>query len=1062
MSDRAAPDVDTFEFPCSFAQQRVWLDDRLSGGSAFYNIHASLQLSASLNAQTLREALDALVARHETLRTTFVEREGVPKQRVASRGGCDLAAEDLRTLQPTEAHTRVLAMAHEQAALPFDLSAGPLLRVRLLRLPVAGSVLMITIHHIVADAWSMGVLLRDLTALYEAAARGQRAELPELPELPIQYADYSVWQRDAEASAGNDADLVYWCSQLQCLPTLQLPTDGPRPAAASHRGRTLHFDLDVPLSQQVLAFARRQSLTPYSVLLAALAVVLQRQAGQDEVVVGMPVAGRDRPELEGLVGFFVNTLVLRIPLHDEPSFAELAQRVRRVLNEALTHASVPFERLVEALKPQRDLSRNPLFQISVQYLAAPGVAASSPGAAASVLDVQRGSANFDLSFDFWLADGGLRGRLDYATDLFAEASVRRLVEQLRRVLAQALADPEAGVEGLDLLSAAERRQLAVEWAGGTVAYPRDLNLAACWAAVVQRSPQARAISARGVQWNYRQLDERASRHAAALAARGAASGDRIGIAMARGAEQVAGLIAIVRLGCAYVALDAAWPQARLAGCMAAAGVGHVLCDDADDARWVPESVRVVRAGDAPRGEFEAPPPMEIDPLAPAYIAFTSGSTGAPKGVVVPHRAVLRLACGNPQVPLTCDDRMLVYAPLAFDASTLEIWGPLTQGACLCIPPPGPLGLDEVARWIANERISVAWLTAGLFHQLAAGHAATLAGIERLFAGGDVLSSEAVRRVLTVGSGRNRVFNGYGPTENTTFTCVHEMSSAADAESPVPIGRPIANGFVRVVDARGRLVPLGVPGELLAGGDGLALGYLADPALTADRFVADPLESAARVYRTGDRVRWRDDGTLEFLGRVDRQLKVRGYRVEPGEIEAALRALPGVADAHVLARADGSGDKRLVAYVAAPPDAAPAALLRQLGSRLPAWMVPTELHVRVALQLNDNGKIDEAALDASDAVDAPPAGEPAAIDGEVEELVAQVWADVLARPVTDARAGFFAELAGHSLMATQAVARLNAALGIELPLAAIFEEPTVRGLARRVESLLVADLERGTA
>lgn len=1054
MNAMAAASTEIFEFPCSFAQQRLWIDDRLSPGSPFYNIHASIRVPSLLDPAPLRSALLALVERHETLRTTFVERDGAPMQRVATAIDCDFAAEDLRALAVPTREQRVIELAQAQAAQPFDLERGPLLRLRLLRTGVAECVLMLTVHHIVADAWSMGVLLREITALYVAAASAQPAALPV---LAIQYADYAVWQRQSSNSAGDDATLAYWRQHLAGLTTLELPTDRPRPPVATHRGRTLHFAFDDALSQTLLDVAQHYSVTPYVVLVSALAVVLQRNCGQDEVVVGAPVAGRDRPELEGLIGFFVNTLVLRLDLAGEPAFATLARRVQQVLQAALSHQALPFERLVEELHCARDLSRNPLFQVSVQYLAAPGVAGAVQATAASVLEVQRGATNFDLSFDFWLAAGRLEGRVDYALDLFDGSTVERWVGQLRRLLGQALAEPEVSIESLDLLAPDERARLLGSWAGETAHYRHDSSVPQVLAEVVRRQPGAIALRGAGIELTYAQLDARAHRHAALLAEHGARAGDCIGVALPRGADQIAAVIAVLRLGAAYVALDPAWPAQRLGLCVEAAALQLVLCEPSAAAGLAALGVVAVDPADLPASKVAPPLPESIEPLAPAYVAFTSGSTGVPKGVVVPHRAVLRLVCGNPQVPLAGDDTMLLYAPLAFDASTLEIWGALCNGACLSVPPPGPLGLDELAHWIECEQVTVAWLTAGLFHQLATTHAPTLARIERLYAGGDVLSSEAVRRVLAHGGGRCTVLNGYGPTENTTFTCVHAMHNAADAAPPVPIGRPIAGGYVRVLDRRGRPVPVGVFGELYAGGDGVALGYLGDPALSALAFVPDPLEpTRVRVYRTGDRVRWRADGVLEFLGRVDRQVKVRGYRVEPGEVETALRALPGVTDAHVLARSDGSGDKKLVAYVAAGAAVASPELLRQLSQRLPAWMLPSELHVCRELRLNANGKIDEAALAAA-AAPAAAVAPTAELDGEVEALVAQIWAEVLARQVTDPQANFFTDLGGHSLLATQAVSRLNAALGLALPLVAIFEAPTTRGLAQRIETLLLADM-----
>lgn len=1043
---------DVFEFPCAFSQQRLWIDDRLAPGNPFYNIHACLRVPSVLEPALLERALAELIHRHETLRTTFVECDGAPLQRVAAEGQCDFQALDLRARPPDERDAEVLALARSQAVAPFDLEHGPLLRVRWVQVGGGEGVLMLTIHHIVADAWSMSILLREITALYGQAAGGPSAALPE---LPIQYADYAVWQQ-GEGGRDFDRALAYWRNQLRDLPTLELPVDRPRTAVASHRGRTLYFGLDAVASAGVIGFAQQRSLTIYVVLLAALAVVLQRNSGQDDVVVGAPVAGRDRPELEGLIGFFVNTLVLRLDLSGEPGFEALAQRVQNVLRDALAHQELPFERLVQAQCQERDLSRNPLFQVSVQYLASPGLAATGGGPSATLLEVQRGAVNFDLSFDFWRAGDRIEGRVDYATDLFDAASVERWVAQWRRVLDQGLAQPLRSIEAVELLGVDERALILGPWGRADFGYPRDSHIAALWSQVVGRCGDAPALRAAGQVWTYARLDTESRRVAGALAARGVGHGEAVGLALPRGALQVAALIAVLRLGAVYVALDTAWPDSRIDHCLQAAAIRCVVSDLAGASAWTKRGVDVLAADDLPPAPALLPA-AAIDPLDPAYVAFTSGSSGMPKGVVVPHRAVLRLVCGNPHVPLAPHDTMLVYAPLAFDASTLEIWGPLLQGGCLSLPPPRPLGLDELARWIEAEGVSAAWLTAGLFHQLAAAHPAVLARIRRLYCGGDVLSGDALRAVLACGDGANLVCNGYGPTENTTFTCVHAMHQAADVGDPVPIGQPIAGGDVRVVDHRGRLVPPRVAGELLVGGDGLALGYLGDAELTAQKFVADPVDPTRRVYRTGDRVRWRADGRLEFLGRIDRQLKVRGYRIEPGEVEAALRALPGICDAHVGATADGSGDKHLVAHLAVLAGTTSAELTRLLSARLPAWMVPSEWHLHDSLALNANGKVDPAALLRPAPTDALALSGVDTLDGELESLVAQVWADVLGRPVDAPLANFFTELGGHSLLATQVVSRLNAALGIALPLAAIFEAPSVRGVAARLETLLLADM-----
>lgn len=1048
--DTLTCDSDDFEFPCSYAQQRLWMDDKLAGGSSFYNIHASLRLRTALDPVLLEQAQLALVRRHESLRTSFPERAGTPVQRVAGSAACDFGWRDLGALRdPAAREAELMAFAYAQAAQPFQLERGPLLRVRLLSMGPAECVLMLTIHHIVADAWSMAVLLRELTALYRHAGGAAGATLPP---LTIQYPDYAVWQRQAGTSTETAGELLYWRERLAGLASMDLPLDHRRPPVASHRGRTLHFQLPAGLSNSLLSFARRCMATPYAVLLAALALVFQRSCGQDEVVIGMPVAGRDRPELEHLIGFFVNTLVLRLDVGGSRSFLNLTQAVQSVVQEALSHQALPFERLVEELHPPRDLSRNPLFQVSAQFLSAPGVADSGPSAAASVLDVQRGAANFDLAFDFWHAGGCLEGRVDFAIDLFEQATVERWIAQLQHVLEQALEHPKRAIDGLDPLRP-EERALLDTWACRPHDYPRDANLRDIIAAVIARQPQAPALSSADGVLSYAELDERSRALAGRLAAQGVGSGTRVGIALGRSPEQILALLAVVRLGATYVALDPRWPGARLRHCIDSAAIVLAVCADAD--RSVFATLGLPSLGPetaaAPQGFADAAP--AIDPLAPLYIAFTSGSTGSPKGVLVPHRAVLRMACTHPDIPLTPNDTMLLYAPLAFDASTLEIWCALCNGACLSIAPPGALGLDELAGWMADQHVNAAWLTAGLFHQMAAAHPAVLGGLRLLYAGGDVLAADAVRRVLA--AGRVTVINGYGPTENTTFACVHAMRAPSEVGDPVPIGRPFAGDYVQVLDRQGRLAPIGAAGELVVGGDGVALGYLGAGGAEAGGFGIDPLAPLrGRVYRTGDRVRWRAGGVLEFLGRADRQVKVRGYRIEPGEVENALRALGGVSDAYVAARADASGDKTLVAYAAAP-GLAPAELAAQLAQRLPAWMLPSQIYVCSELRLTANGKIDHTALEA---LSAPAAVlEPAELEGEAEQLVAQIWSEVLGREISNARADFFAELGGHSLLATQVVSRLNAMLDIALPLATMFAHPTIRAMALAVEQLLLCEV-----
>ncbi len=1064
---RARPDGTA---PLSFAQARMWMLDRMQPGSAVYNVPLPLRISGPLDVDALERALGALRARHEALRTVFAEREDGPVQVIHPPAPLHLPLLDLSSLPAEEREAELRRRVDLDANTGFDLEHGPLMRASLLRLEAEEHALLLCMHHAATDGWSTGVLQRELGALYA----GFRSGLGDpLPPLPLQYADFAVWQRERLSGAALERQVAFWRRTLAgAPPALELPTDRPRPPVESHCGRTLLFPISADLADGLRGIARDEGATLFAVLLAALRVVLARHAGQEEVVIGTPVANRRHSSLEALVGFFVNTLALRSHVAGDPDFRTLVRAERDAALAAFDHQDLPFDRVVETLRLPRDAGRNPVFQAVMTLQNARMEPLELAGCAVSPIRPEYGTAMFDLTFDhFEEEDGGLRLELQWATDLWDEATVRRFAAHFLRVLSASARTPDAPRSAI---SAADEREAAfeIDLCNRTATeYPRDAAIHRLFEAQAEATPDAVALVSGDEASPYAELNARANRLARRLRALGVGAESRVGVAVERSPNLVVALLAVLKAGGAYVPLVASYPPERLAFMLADAGVSVLVVggDCAPAALAAFEGPVVSLDGDRRRIEAEedANLPIDVDPLSLAYVIYTSGSTGTPKGVGVPHRGVARLVRGTDFADLGPSNVFLQLAPAAFDASTLEIWAPLLNGGRLAIAPAHAPSLREIAELIRRHGVTTLWLTAGLFHQMADEELEALGGLRQLLAGGDVLSAPHVRRVVDAHS-HLRVINGYGPTENTTFTSCHTVRPE-DAAGPsiqvgrpvpatltaVPLGRPIANTRAYVLDAAMRPCPLGVPGELYAGGDGVARGYLGNPALTAERFVPDPFsaEPGARLYRTGDRARRREDGTLEFLGRVDQQVKVRGFRIEPGEIETALKAHPAVADAVVIARADGPGEKRLVAYLTMRNCVQPtAAELRDtIAGRLPDYMVPAAFVTLGALPLTSNGKVDRRALPAPEMTEAE---EYAAPRTPTEEVLAAIQAGVLGAERVGIDDDFFA-LGGHSLLATRVVSRLRAAFGIEAPLRLLFEAPTVRRLAARIDAMLSA-------
>ncbi|HST58901.1 MAG TPA: amino acid adenylation domain-containing protein, partial [Longimicrobium sp.] len=1036
----------------SFAQERLWFLDQLEPGSAFYNLPFALRLRGAPDVDALERSLGEIVRRHDGLRTVFREQGGTPRQVVAPFSGFGLTRKDLSHLPRERREAEVQReLVAESTERPFDLAAGPLFRASLLRLGAEEHVLLLSMHHIVSDGWSMGVLYRELEVLYPAYRAG--GESP-LSELGVQYADYAVWQREQVEGQVLERQLAYWRERLAGAPELlELPTDHPRPPVQTYRGATVPVELAPELLERLQALARSEGATLYMTLLSAFQVLLSRYSGSEDVVVGSPIAGRTRKEVEGLVGFFVNTLVLRTDLSGDPGFREVLGRAREVTLGAYEHQEVPFEKLVAELQPERSLSHTPLFQVMFTLQNAAGGSAALPGLEVSEVGAEHASARFDLSLMLTATAQGLRGGLTYSADLFERGTIVRMLGHLERVLEQVAADADVRLSRLELLGDAERARLLALGEGAAPELPRA-TVDTLFAQAAAAAPEAVALAWDGGRMTYAELDGRANRLAHHLRRAGVAAGTRVGVCLERGPEMVVALLAALKAGGAYVPLDPAYPAERLAFMLADTAVPVLVTESALAERLPPHAARIVRV-DADAAAIAAEPAdapaAGTDPESAAYVMYTSGSTGRPKGVEVPHRAIVRLVRGQDFVAIAPSDVFLQFAPTSFDAATLELWGPLLNGARLALHPAEQPTVESIGRALAEHGVTVLWLTAGLFHLVVEERIEVLRGVRQLLAGGDVLSVPHVRRVLAELPGTTLI-NGYGPTENTTFTCCHTVRAEDGERASIPIGRPIANTYVRVLDAGMQPVPVGVAGELYAGGAGVALGYLNQPERTAEAFVADAYLPSARLYRTGDRVRWLADGTIEFLGRVDTQVKIRGFRVEPGEIEAVLRAWPGVREAAVVVREDTAGDRRLVAYVAG--EVAADELREHVRGRLPEHMVPAAFMVLEALPLTANGKLDRKALPAPEY--ASSADRYVAPRTPVEEVLAGIWAEVLRRERVGVEESFF-ELGGHSLMATRVVSRIRQVFGVELPLRALFEGPTVGELAGRVEEMRRAEL-----
>ncbi|HYN23256.1 MAG TPA: amino acid adenylation domain-containing protein, partial [Thermoanaerobaculia bacterium] len=1045
------------QLPTSFAQQRLWFLDQLEPGSFVFNLAGAVRLEGSLDIAALAGALNGIVRRHEALRTTFAEEDGEPRQRIAQPAVLPLTVLDFSTVPaaPREAEARRIAAA--EARRPYDLARGPLVRSTLLRLAEREHALLIGMHHIVSDGWSLGIFVHELSRLY----RGE-----SLPELSVQYADYSVWQRSWLSGDALEERLDWWVRQLAGAPqVLELPLDRPRPSVQTYRGARLFLSIGSDLEQRLEATSRRLGVTPFMLLLGGFATLLTRYGSQSDVVVGTPIANRGRAELEDLIGFFANTLALRIDASGDPGFAELARRIRGGALGAYAHQEMPFERLVDELRPERDLSHAPVFQVMMALQNLPAAHLDLQGVTLSPLEFDLARASYDLSLFFYpRSDGGLLARLEYATDLFDAGTAERFGAHLSNLLEGIAESPERRLSELPVLTADERRELLAAGNRTAAEVPAKL-LHQLFEERAEERPGAIAVRHEGVSLTYAELNGRANRLAHRLRRLGVGPDRLVAVCLERSPEMLAALLGVLKAGGAYVPLDPTYPADRVAWVLADSRAA-VLITRGDLAHSLPPAEASILALDEAglAQESVANPRPLAEPENLAYVIYTSGSTGRPKGVAVRHRGAVNFLDSMARRPgVGPDDVVLAVTTIAFDIAVLELFLPLSRGARVELVERETTmdGVRLMAR-IALSGATVMQATPATWRLLLEAGWEGSPGL-KVLCGGEALPPDLARELLARSA---ELWNVYGPTETTVWSAVQRVSvdDAAGSRSSrsIPLGEAINNTELYLLDrfASGlEPVPSGAPGELYIGGSGLARGYLGRPDLTAERFVADPFSGrpGARLYRTGDLVRRRPrDGALEFLGRTDHQVKIRGFRIELGEIEAVLSNHPSVRECAVVVREDVPGTKRLVAHLGLQAGAAAdaEALRSALRAKLPEYMVPNVFAVMPSLPLTPNGKIDRRALLSAPAPESSGSGTVMVPPRDpAEEVLASVWAEVLRLDRVGIHDNFFA-LGGDSILVIQTATR-SRQRGVRFTPRQLFQNQTVAQLAAVAD---IADLE----
>ncbi|MBN1628574.1 MAG: amino acid adenylation domain-containing protein, partial [Thermoleophilia bacterium] len=985
--------------------------------SPVYNIPVCLWLRGKVDIQALEQSLTEIVRRHDILRTRIVVVDKEPRQKVVPPAPVRLLVTDLDDTAAAKCHERAMELVTQESLRPFDLRRGPVFRASLVRTGVAEQVFLFVVHHIAFDGWSRDIFLQELGLLYSDFSDGKTGELPD---LPLTYAEFAVWQRELGKSGALDVGLDYWRGLLGEDPqTLDLPTDYPRPRARSSVGRMSLSRISPSIVERLKPLASSESTTLYATLLAAFVALLHRYTGQDDIVIGHVVAGRTRSDLEGLIGFFVNTIPLRARLSNDPSFRDLVRQVRSAVMHGLAHQDVPLEKLTEELHLAHDLGRPPLFQLLFTLETFARAPATISDIQVEMVDIHTETAKFDLTLTLRELADGLLAAWEYSTELFDEETVRRMSSHFTRLLEHAADHPESRLSKLPLLAEEERHRILVKWNSTECEYPRESCIHELFEEQATLNGGRVALVADDKRMTYAELNESANRLARRLRKEGIRREVPVGLCFNRSLDMIIGILGVLKAGGAYVPLDPAYPRERIQYIVEDTGAPVVLTDSSLapnvpgagcrilclDVEWeqiAKESAENLRVGG------------QSDDLA--YIMYTSGSTGKPKGVCVVHRGVVRLVKGNDYASLGPDETVLQLATFSFDASTFEIWGSLLNGGRLVIYPNRLPTNDDLGRIIRDQYVSTLWLTSGLFHNVVDAGLEALSGLKQLLVGGDVVSPTHAAQ-FKARYPDCRLINGYGPTENTTFTTSYDITGRE--EGPLPIGRPIANTTAYILDEHLQPVPVGVVGELCTGGDGLARGYLNDEALTNERFIPNtvaPLDSPL-LYRTGDLASYRADGVIMFKGRKDNQVKVNGFRVETEEVEAVLRSCPAVAQVTVVVRPSPRGDRQLVAYcVPSPGEELAAASLREyMQEHLPGYMVPSSFVTLAALPLNAQGKVDLSGLPEPGSTQGAEATPYAAPRDPLESMIVSIWKQLFAVDSIGIHDNFF-DLGGHSLLA----------------------------------------------
>lgn len=1038
----------------SFAQERLWFLEQLESGTSLYNVSLALRLTGPLVEEALRNALDAIVARHEVIRTTYEASEGVPVQMIHPPCPVDWERIDLSTLaegrRSGEAHVRAI----QEARRPFDLSSDLMLRARLYHLAPDDHILLLVMHHIATDGWSTNLLLHEFSVLYDAKVHGEE---PKLPELTIQYADYASWQRERLQGSILERDLAYWRRQLEGATRLRLPTDRTRSAEPDYHGDSVAANLPASLVDRLKRLGREENATLFMVLLAALMVLLRRYSGQEDICVGTPIAGRMRSDVENLIGFFVNMLVLREDLSGEPSFCDFLRSVRNTCLEAYEHQEVPFEQLVAELQPARVRNQTPFFQVTLSLQHGEPRSPHFSGLASERVSFSTETSKFDLSIFARETENGLALSMTYSTALFDRSTMQQML-QCFCSLCEAVADhPEGIADSIPLSVDLETQDRIAALNRTDRPYPSESTVQQEFEDQVAKTPDAIAVVLGNRRMTYRDLDQRSNQLAHYLRQEGVHAESLVGVHMERSPQMIVSLLAILKAGGAYVPLDPHQPNDRLRQMIEESRPVCVLSHSGVSKALPSGSVPILLLDELEANLSQEPIAalLRVDVAADelAYVMFTSGSAGRPKGVEVTHRGVLRLVKNMDYLSLADRPRILQLSSPAFDASTFEIWGALLNGGRCVLGPERIPSVSELGHLLRDFRIDTLWLIATWFNAIIDEDPTVLSTVQQLIIGGEPLSVPHVVKALQVLKNTS-IFNGYGPTEGTTFTCCYRIPADFDPRrSSVPIGRPIPNTKVYILDSHTELTPAGVPGELCIGGDGLARGYLGDPRLTSERFIPNPFSDRPgdRLYRTGDRVRLLPSGNIEYLGRLDRQLKIRGIRIEPGEIEYVLKQHPDVGDTRVVMHECQSGDLALAAYVipACAASIAADSLKAYVSRQLPECMVPAFYMSLSEFPLTPTGKIDLRALPVPSGDAQVDGARPTPPSTDIERRMSEIWRQLLKLESVGVHDSFFA-LGGHSLLAVRVVARIEKVFGVSLPLSVLFEYPTLRELARAVQ------------